>query len=142
MLGMRALLVLTLGSLALMGCGVSNSSNGCVPNAVPYSLMVAPASGQPVEPDHTAAPPGNQEQFNAIVAPSPGQGCPVPAWVLLDTNAIWTVSDKVNVQISSAAGNGNGLATCVGATDGAATVTATVTFDNYTLTNTSTITCK
>lgn len=141
--GMRSTVLAGACCLALAGCAVSNSNTGgCQPNAVPYSLMVGPASQANQQPDHTAPPPGNQEQFQAVVAPDPGPGCPVPAWVLLDTDATWTVSDKVDVQISSAPGNGNGLATCVNATGAPAIVTATVVFNGYTLSNTSTITCN
>lgn len=127
--------------LTLAGCAVNSSSSTCHPNAVPVSLSVGPATGQSATPDHSAAPPGNQVQFTAIVAPDPGPGCPVPQW-LLKANAAWTVSDSKEVQISSAADDTNGLATCLAATDGPATVTGVVTYSGFTLTNTSTITCN
>jgi hypothetical protein len=89
-----------------------------------------------------ASPPGNQEKFQATVAPDPGPGCPVPEFLLLANNATWTVSDPNDVQISSAVGSTNGLATCVGATQGPATVTAVVTYDGFTISDSATITCK
>jgi hypothetical protein len=52
-------------------------------------------------------------------------GCPLPATPIID-DAIWTTSDPTNIQINNALGTTNGLATCVGATTGAATITAKI----------------
>lgn len=114
-------------------------NNGCKPSG--FSLGALPAEGANTTPDHSAAAPGNQEQFVADVGPVTGPGCATPAYVFL-AKANWTVSDPVHVHISSAPDATNGLATCVDATQGAATVTATFTQETFTETANATITCK
>jgi len=103
------------------------------------TVQAGPASGA-APPDHTAKPPANQEQFNAYTIADEGScRLPVP---ITPSRATWTVSDIGNVKISSAQDATNGLATCVRATAGPVTVTATVTLDSFTNSGTSTITCK
>jgi hypothetical protein len=105
------------------------------------NLTVATLDEQPAVADHMAPAPGNQVQFYAFPQEQLKGDCAVPA-VIAPAQATWTVSDNVNVQISSAKDQTNGLATCVGATAVPATVTATVTLDGFTKSATSTISCK
>jgi len=90
--------------------------------------------------DHLAAAPGNQVQFfaNAVLP----KGCATAACVNC-SGQTWTVSDTVNVSISNNPGN-NGTATCLGATNGAVTVTATAPVGTTTQTviGTATLICK
>jgi hypothetical protein len=90
--------------------------------------------------DHAAAP-GNQVQFfAAAIAPN---GCMSAACVNC-SGQTWTVSDPVNVSISNNAID-NGTAVCKGATNGAATVTATVPAGNGStrnITGTAALICR
>jgi len=143
---MKMLLPFLLCTLGLAGCAVQPAANAgkCtiiqVLNVAPKSK---PAAGQP---DHSLAPPGNQEQFTAVVnfaAANDESGCAIPALGYL-AEPTWTVSDPLDVSISSAQDATNGLATCTGATAGAATLTATTQTTSQppsTLTATTTITC-
>jgi hypothetical protein len=70
--------------------------------------------------DHAAAAPGNQTQFFVAYKGVPN-GC---AFSQVVPQADWTVSDTTDVSISSAKDGTNGIATCLHATSGAATVTA------------------
>lgn len=101
------------------GCGV-------VSKTCPTALVaVDPAAATA---DHLAAPPGDQQGFLATESPAgvsinDGASCAVPQYVAgLSPN--WTVSDTINVKISSAQDDTNGVATCIGATKGAVTLTA------------------
>jgi hypothetical protein len=108
---------------------------------VGLDLGVSAAAGQAAVADHMAKAPGNQVQFYAYPQTELKGECAVPA-ILAPAQAQWTVSDSINVQISSARDQTNGLATCVGATSAPATVTASVTEDGFTKSATATITCK
>ena len=108
-----ALLVSLLIASLLLGCG--NSRSSCSQIA---ALNVSPATATA---DHSAAPPGNTQQFLAFeVAP--------PGCVTTQSSSVrvtWSVSDLTNVTIGSTPGSSNyGLATCVDATSGPVTVTA------------------
>ena len=101
-------------------------------------LSVSPPSATA---DHTAAAPGNEAQFfaSAVVR----NGCATAACVNC-SGQTWTVSDPGNVSISNNA-NDNGTATCLGTTNGAVTVTATVSAtrgSKHTLTQTAMLTCR
>lgn len=74
--------------------------------------------------DHTAAAPGNQQKFSATEAPTASPGCVVPLTIVLLTPA-WTSSDPLDVTVSSAPDQTNGLATCVNSTAAPVTLTAT-----------------
>jgi hypothetical protein len=125
-------------TIALAGCG-SQSSMNCTPS---FTLSAAPATDPVVEPNHTDPPPGNQEQFIAALFPTAaGSGCAVPQ-VVEKVAANWTVSDPVHVTISSANNATNGVATCIGATSGPATVTASYTQNSVTKTATNSLICK
>jgi hypothetical protein len=102
-------------------------------------MTVGPASGTNATPDHAAAPPGNQEQFQAGEGGVYGPGCATSQALRL-APAQWTTSDPKDVTISSANDVANGLATCVGATN--ATVSATLTSDGFTQTLSAPIVCK
>jgi hypothetical protein len=101
--------------LALAGCGGS-ANNGCFIQ----SINVSPGSATV---DHTAAPPGNTQQFAAFAASVP-QGCEVAQSNL--TTVIWSVSDPVNVSIGATPGPSFGVASCKAATSGAVTITGTL----------------
>jgi hypothetical protein len=124
------LVSLAIAVLIAAGCGQRN----CRLTA----LSVGPSSATA---DHLAAAPGNQVQFFATaIVPN---GCASAACVNC-SGQTWTVSDPDNVSISNNINN-NGTATCVGATNGAATVTATApvrTATTQTVTGNATLTCK
>jgi hypothetical protein len=91
--------------------------------------------------DHMAKPPGNQAQFRPQLITTYAAGCPLPATPIID-DAMWTTSDTTNIQINSTVGTTNGLATCVGATTGAATVTVKVASTTNPLTASASLTCQ
>ena len=117
-------------SLAAAGCGGS-SSHDCNMTGI----SISPASGSA---NHSAAAPGNQQQFMA--SPVLPQGCVPPP--LPFGFATWSVSDPVNVSISNAKDQTNGVATCNGATAGAITVTASTAVANGTVTGMAKLTCN
>lgn len=132
---MKGLLVVLAGCALLSGCAVSPTGNSC---DLGYTMSVSPQSATA---DSTAPVPGNMVQFMATVGPTAPAGCAVPAWLML-ARATWTSSDPKDVIIDSSTAPTNGLATCVGSTNGAATLTATYTFGTTPLTQTASLTCK
>jgi len=133
---MIRLLGLMFLSAAILGCAAPPQSPAC---GITDVLTVEPTSATA---DHAASAPGNQAQFQAIVAPhATAPGCPVPQYVLL-VDATWTLSDPLDAQISSAANSTNGLATCNNAVSNPITVTAMYTASGVTQTATGTLTCK
>lgn len=125
------------GCPGLTGCSVGHGGSTCNPQTV---MSVSPTTGVA---DHVATPPGNQVKFTSEVYETDDQpGCPVPESILLATPT-WTSSDAKDIQIDSSNVTGlNGTATCVGATNGPATLTATFGLGKLTLTQTVTLTCK
>ncbi|HEY6968071.1 MAG TPA: hypothetical protein VJA94_02615 [Candidatus Angelobacter sp.] len=127
----KASLVAPIGLIVLLlgGCG---GKTMCKIN----SINVFPAAATA---NHNALPPGNMQQFAAFIASEPS-GCAFMQSNL--TNATWSVSDTTNISIGNAPGT-NGMATCNGATAGAATVTATVPAgDGTNVSNTASLTCN
>jgi hypothetical protein len=117
---------------AMAGCG-GNSDPACKLTAI----KVFPASATI---SHTAAPPGNSQQFSAF-ASTGTPGCVFAQSNL--TTAIWSVSDTTNISISNVHDATYGIATCKGATAGAATVMATVPAgDGTNVVNTALLTCN
>ena len=113
--GWRQLLALPLViSAAWAGCGGGDPPCSPIPG-----VRVSPQSATV---DHQAAPPGNSQKFLAFGVAS--AGCVVPLSNLL--NVTWSVSDTTNVSISNANDATFGTATCLGATSGPATITATL----------------
>ena len=137
---MRAAIVLCgfCASVLLAGCAASGSTGQTCTNGLLLKLTPMDATA-----DHAQAAPANQVKFAASVYPTASPpGCAVPQWVFLATPQ-WTSTDAKDIQIdSSANAQTNGLATCVGATDGPATLTASFTFSNTLLTQTASLTCK
>jgi hypothetical protein len=133
---MGAMLALAIGCGLLTGCAVNGGTGQSCEGGL--KLMVSPATGTA---DHTQAAPGDQVKFASTVAPTAPPGCAVPQWLLL-ASSTWTSTDAKDIQISSANDATNGLATCVGPTNGAATVTATFTLGGNTVSGTSSLTCK
>lgn len=114
------------------GCGDINRTCALT------GLTVNPSSATA---DHALAAPGNQVQFFA--GPVVKGQCAIAACINCSGQA-WTVSDPVNVSISNNATD-NGTATCLGATNGAVTVTATAPVSKnstQTVTGTAALTCK
>jgi hypothetical protein len=134
------LLVVGMCAGMLTGCGVSGGGvNGKSQLYCMIALTVEPPTGSA---DHRAAAPGNQVKYAAWYGPTQGSSCLIPE---LDvTNATWTSSDPLDVQVSSAPGDTNGLATCTGATSGAATLTASYTpaAGSAPVSGTATLTCQ
>ena len=125
-----------LAPLASTGCGGSTgaSSHDC---SVAQALDILPNSASA---DHTAAPPGNKASFNGFDAIAPG--CPLTPGPLR-TDLKWSVSDPTDVTIGNTANVDYGVATCVNATPGAVTVTATgPNTAGNTISGTATLTCK
>jgi len=119
-------------ALISAGCGDANQ------NCHLTGLTVGPSSAAA---DHALAAPDNQVQFFA--GPVVPKGCAVAACVNC-WGQTWTVSEPVNVSISNDAVD-NGTATCLGATNGAITVTATAPVGGKstgTVTATATLTCR
>ena len=122
-----------LSCFAMSGCGGNTSNDPCRI----LSIEVSP-SGATV--DHTAAPPGNTQHFDAFIGKVP-PGCSFITGNLF--NAVWSVSDTTNVSVSNAQDSTRGNAICKGATAGAATVTATFTeSDGSKVSNTASLTCN
>jgi hypothetical protein len=129
----RTLLVLAGCSVFLAGCGAA--SPDCT---LSYVLEVSPATATA---NHSAAPPGNQQQFRALSQPTAGPGCAIPAYGV-EALPVWTNPDPLAISISSAQNQTNGLATCLTATDGAVTLTATVGTGQTAQTKTVSLTCQ
>jgi hypothetical protein len=133
---MRKLLRLASGFIAavLVSVGCGNTPQSCDLTGLSISPSTATA-------DHGVSAPGNHVQFVAGLV-AKGQcafGACVNCW-----GQTWTVSDPVNVSISNDALD-NGIATCLRATNGAVTITATAPVSGkstQTVTGTATLTCK
>jgi hypothetical protein len=122
-------------SAAILGCAAPQSPACSLTDA----LEVGPTSATA---DHAASVPGNQAQFQAVLAPhASAPSCPVPQYLVL-VDATWTLSDSLDAQISSAATSTNGLATCNNAASNPITVTAAYTVSGATQTATATLVCK
>lgn len=134
---MRSPWLLGAGCVLLAGCGAAPPT--CTVTGL--NLSVSTLGEQPAVADHMAPAPGNQVQFYAFPQEQLKGDCAVPA-VMASAQATWTVSDSVNVKISSAKDQTNGLATCVGATAAPATVTATLTLDGFTKSAIASLSCK
>jgi hypothetical protein len=120
--------------LALASTGCGGTSMDC---SVAQSLTVLP---NPASADHAAASPGNKVPFSGFDAIAPG--CPLtpgPA----RTDLKWSVSDPTDVTIGNTANVDYGVATCVNATPGTVTVTATgPNTAGHTISGTATLICK
>jgi hypothetical protein len=118
--------------LATTGCGGKSSTRVCKLTAISVSPRTATV-------DHTIAPPGNTQHFDGFDSSST-PGCFAVQGNL--TTTIWLVSDTTNINIGNVHDATYGVATCRGATTGAATVTATVPDgDGTNVTNTASPTC-
>jgi hypothetical protein len=130
---LRSLLAIsTLACLAMSGCGGQTSSS-CLILAINVSPGTATA-------DHTAAPPGNTQHFDAFISKVP-PGCAFITGNLFD--AVWSVSDPANVSISNAPDSTRGTAACKAAAAGTVTVTATKSQSGGpNVTSTASLTCN
>lgn len=113
----------------IAGCGAP-SSNKCTVTA----LNVTPATATA---DHTAAAPGNSEQFAASNLFTGSRVCTANASAAVNSN--WTVSDP-SVHLSAAQG-ALVTATCTAAVPNPVTIKATAVAD-ATLTGQAMLTCK
>jgi len=117
------------------GCG-SGSAVLCFFTTVNVSATTSSTA------DHSAIAPGNQVHFNAFGSGLTA-GCVASQSNL--TNVTWSVSDPADVSISNAGDPTYGTATCLHATPGAVTVTATLPSDlnsGKVATGISSMTCK
>jgi len=128
----------TLGLVGLAGvlCGCAASGSTSCNDTLVFG--VGPKSGTA---NHSAASPGNEQQFTATEALTAAPGCAVPQFIELVYPA-WTSSDPVDVTVSSARGPTNGLATCVNATLAPVTLTATEGSGATAQTGSVTMTCN
>ncbi len=127
------LIFLIFSAVILLSCG---STVVCAFHSVNVSGSTS------VAVDHSALPPGNQVQFIAFGNDATA-GCLFFQSNLM--NVAWTVSDTQNITISNAKDTTYGVATCINATTGPVTVTATLPSDlnnGTTATGTSNMTCK
>lgn len=130
--------LLRLASLVATAVLVSAGCGGTQQNCDLKALSVSPSSGTA---DHAVSSPGNQVQF--VAGPVTKGQCAVAACVNC-WGQTWTVSDPANVSISNNA-NDDGTATCLGATNGAVTITATAPVSRkttQTVDGTATLTCR
>ncbi len=128
-----ALIFLIFAAVILLSCG---STVVCAFHSVNVSGSTS------VAVDHSALPPGNQARFTAFGNDATA-GCAFFQSNLM--NVTWTVSDTQNVSISNTKDATYGVATCINATTGPVTVTATLPSDlnnGTTATGTSNMTCK
>jgi hypothetical protein len=116
----------------LLGCAVATPSATQNP-ACSYKVGVLPASATA---DHSAAAPGNQQQFDVGYVEITGT-CPIHALEGAPSYYTWVSSDPVNAPISNATATA-GIATCVGTT----TVPATISVSSTANVATATLTCK
>ena len=125
-------------SLVVAAVLISAACGGIRQNCNLTALLVSPSSSIV---DHAVSAPGNRVQFFA--GPVTKGQCAIVACVNC-WGQTWTVSDPVNVSISNDATD-NGTATCLGATNGAVTITATAPVSGksaQTVTGTATLTCQ
>src|SRR5205814_9004124 len=99
--------------IGAFGCG---DAADCGPVGVSVSPNTATAN-------HTAAQPGNQQQFVAFNSFPIKQGYPAITAAILD-NVTWSTSDPGNVSISNTHGPTCG-ATCINSVSRAVTISAT-----------------
>ncbi|HXS11734.1 MAG TPA: hypothetical protein VN734_03465 [Acidobacteriaceae bacterium] len=124
--------------LLLTGCAVSASTGQQCANGL--AMNVSPASATA---DHAQTSPANQVKFQATVSPTASPGCAVPNWIMTAAPT-WTNPDPRDISIDSSSDTSmNGLATCLGATNGPITLTASFTLGtNAPVTQTATLSCK
>jgi hypothetical protein len=131
---MKMLLVLVGCSVFLVGCGAGS------PNCV-YSTYLE-LSPKTATADHSAAAPGNQQQFTSESGETAkGTDCAVPL-VVEQVRPVWTNPEPLEISISSANDSTNGLATCLAATNGPITLTATTGSGKSAATATASLTCE
>jgi len=124
------------GAGRLAGCAMPQQS--CTTSLVTATVPATATA------ERLAAAPGDQRQFLATASPASRPGCAVSA-LSEKLTPQWTVSDTVNVKITSTADSTNGLATCLGTTEAPVTVTAirgTSSGSPSETLGTATITCK
>jgi hypothetical protein len=88
-----------------------------------------------------ATAPGNQQEFTATAAASTLSGSQSCVLSNVISSVTWTSSDTVNVQLTSPTYD-QVVATCVGSTTGAVTITATQYAGGEQGKGTATLTCK
>lgn len=117
--------------LMLVGCG--SSSHDCTPT--PLVVTVSPSSATA---NHTAAAPGNQAQFTfTTTGGEVGSSCAVSNQAVVETQ--WASTDSTDISFSDPS---KGLATCTGATSGAATVSVTTGKNGAIGKGTASLTCN
>jgi len=110
------------GSLLLTDCAVNASTGQQCTNGLAMSISPASATA-----DHAQTAPANQVKFQATVSPTASPGCAVPNWVMTAAPT-WTNPDPKNISINSSSDtSANGVATCLGTTNGMVTQTVTLT---------------
>jgi len=131
-------LTVLFGSIPLAGCAVSASTSQECASGI--TMKVTPASAAA---DHSQAAPGDQVRFQAVVTPTSSPGCATPAWAMTATPT-WANPDPKDISIDSSSDTSkNGLATCLGPTNGPVTLTATFTLGtNPPASQAVTLTCK
>lgn len=101
-----------LAASVLLLAGATGCGDDC---STIISLTISPQS---VAIPHSAMPPGNTQQFSAFA----GYRCGMHTASSLGHGVIWETSDPVNTSIT---GDGTATLTCINATGGPVTITAT-----------------
>lgn len=131
---LRLLECVCIGLVLIVAVGCGGAAN-CGPVGVSVSPNTATA-------DHTAAPPGNQQQFFASNSFPIKQGCAAITAAILN-NVTWSTSDPGDVSISNTQGSTYGVATCINAVSSPVTITATQPRQGGgTFVGTASLTCK
>jgi hypothetical protein len=135
-------------SLALVLLGISCSGVAFFSSS-DCGIVVVGISPSSATADHTTVAPGNQQQFVAFGQFPTTNGCPTVTTATSLSTVTWTTSDQSNVSIGNAPGSTFGVATCINATAGPVTVTATQTGNTgvatragKAVTGTATLTCR
>ena len=118
----KAFLPITALTIAVLLCGCSTSPQTCSNGTTVTEIAPAVATA-----DHMAVAPGDQQKFTEFTKytpPASGMVCPMPEVIQAPPVVTWTASDNTDIKISSAQDATNGLATCLGTTKTAVTVTA------------------
>lgn len=131
---MKALIQLAVIAALIATLGSCADDKTC--NLVGLQVMPTSATAS-----HLAQTPNNQVRF-AANGDYEGK-CVLLACVDCEPGVTWSVSDPANVSLGpSQSGISAVTATCIGATNGAVTVTATKTASGRTLTGTATLACQ
>ena len=135
-------LIALVSTAGFFGCA---GGAGPMPCATTFVIDVSPST---VTADHMGAAPANQVVFMDVgSSPAPGQPTSgaLCAYSQIISSVTWTSSDTLNVQLVTMPMPSGGTmvtATCMNATNGPVTITATQKSSGLQGTGTATLTCE